>query len=124
MPSLADGFNARLETAAGLAAALAPGETMVLVPGQLAPEGSLRWVESCGKTQLAVCVAESLWRSQKVELLIWAVASNRASVLSGQIASRRVRCELSSDSWFMRFANADKVQPQNNRLSALALSRC
>src|SRR5690348_12401656 len=83
MPSLADGFNARLETAAGLAAALAPGGTMVLVPGQVAREGSLGWVESCGKTQLAVCVAETLWRSRKVELLVWAVASNRASVLSG-----------------------------------------
>ena len=85
VPALADGFTARLETAAGIAAALAPGETMVLVPGRVAPEGSLRWVESCGKTQLAVCVAESLWRSQKVELLIWAVASNRASVLSGYV---------------------------------------
>jgi tetratricopeptide (TPR) repeat protein len=83
MPSLADGFNARLETAADLATALAPGGTMVLVPGQVAREGSLGWVESCGKTQLAVCAAESLWRSRKVELLVWAVASNRASVLSG-----------------------------------------
>ncbi|HKD89950.1 MAG TPA: hypothetical protein VKB62_15580, partial [Streptosporangiaceae bacterium] len=53
VPSLADGFNARLETATGLAAVLAPGGTVVLVPGQTAAEGSLHWVESCGKTQLA-----------------------------------------------------------------------
>ena len=64
VPSLADGFNARLETATGLAAVLAPGGTVVLVPGQTAAEGALHWVESCGKTQLAACVAESLWRSQ------------------------------------------------------------
>jgi tetratricopeptide (TPR) repeat protein len=85
VPSLADGFNARLETAAGLAAALAPGGTMVLVPGRTAPQGSLGWVESCGKTQLAVCAAESLWRSHKVELLVWVVATSRASVLSSYV---------------------------------------
>ena len=33
VPSLADGFNARLETATGLAAVLASGGTVVLVPG-------------------------------------------------------------------------------------------
>ena len=85
VPSLADGFNARLETATGLAAVLAPGGTVVLVPGQTATEGALHWVESCGKTQLAACVAESLWRSQKVELLFWIVASSRASALSGYV---------------------------------------
>jgi len=53
VPALADGFNARLETATGLAAVLAPGGTVVLVPGQTATEGALHWVESCGKTQLA-----------------------------------------------------------------------
>ena len=85
VPSLADGFNARLETAAGLAAVLAPGGTVVLVPAKAAAKGSLGWVESCGKTQLAACVAESLWRSHKVEVLIWIVASSRASVLSGYV---------------------------------------
>ena len=85
VPSLADGFNARLETAAGLAAVLAPGGTVVLVPAKAAAKGSLGWVESCGKTQLAACVAESLGRSHKVEVLIWIVASSRASVLSGYV---------------------------------------
>jgi tetratricopeptide (TPR) repeat protein len=85
VPPLADGFNARLETAAGLAVALGPGGTMVLVPGRVAPQGSLGWVESSGKTQLAACVAESLWRSHKVELLVWLVATSRASVLAGYV---------------------------------------
>ena len=85
VPSLADGFNARLETATGLAAVLAQGGMVVLVPGQTATEGALHWVESCGKTQLAACVAESLWRSQKVQLLFWIVASSRASALSGYV---------------------------------------
>src|ERR1700746_3430579 len=85
VPSLADGFNARLETATGIAAVLAPGGTVVLAPGQTAAEGALHWVESCGKTQLAACVAESLWRSQKVESLFWIVASRRASALSGYV---------------------------------------
>jgi tetratricopeptide (TPR) repeat protein len=85
VPPLADGFNARLETAAGLAASLAPGGTMVLGPGRATAEGSLSWLESCGKTQLAVCVAESLWRSGKVGLLVWVQATSRASVLSGYV---------------------------------------
>jgi tetratricopeptide (TPR) repeat protein len=85
VPALADGFNARLETAAGLAGALAPGGTMVLVPGRTAGKESLGWVEASGKTQLAVCAAESLWRSGEVELLVWIVATSRASVLSGYV---------------------------------------
>jgi tetratricopeptide (TPR) repeat protein len=89
IPALADGFNARLETAAGLASALVPGGTMVLVPGRTAAGGSLSWVESSGKTQLAVCVAESLWQYHKVELLIWVVATSRASVLCGYAEAAR-----------------------------------
>jgi tetratricopeptide (TPR) repeat protein len=85
VPALADGFNARLETATGLAAVLAPGGTVVLVPGKAAAPKSLGWTETSGKTQLAACVAESLWRSGKVELLIWIVAASRASVLSGYV---------------------------------------
>jgi tetratricopeptide (TPR) repeat protein len=99
VPALADGFNARLETAAGLAAALTPGGTMVLVPGRTTAAGSLNWVESSGKTQLAVCVAESLWRSHKVELLVWAVATSRASVLCGymEAAADAIGTDLAGD---------------------------
>jgi tetratricopeptide (TPR) repeat protein len=80
VPALADGFSARPETAPGVAAALVPGATVALVPGSPSP---LTWLGSCGKTQLAVYCAESLWRSGRVDLLVWVTASTRASVLSG-----------------------------------------
>jgi tetratricopeptide (TPR) repeat protein len=83
VPSRADDFSARAETAADLGAALVAGAVVVLVSGRVAGEGPGGWLEPCGKTQLAVCVAESLWRSRTVELLVWVVATSRASVLSG-----------------------------------------
>ena len=85
VPSLADGFSARTETAADLGAALAAGAAVVLVPVPVAGEKPGGWLESCGKTQLAVCVAESLWRSRRMDLLVWVVATSRASVLSGYV---------------------------------------
>jgi tetratricopeptide (TPR) repeat protein len=98
VPALADGFSARPETASGLAAALIPGATVALVPGRAAraagvsgqPDQAGResrtspdWPGSYGKTQLAVYAAESLWRSGRVDLLVWVTATSRASVLSG-----------------------------------------
>ncbi|HUZ24313.1 MAG TPA: tetratricopeptide repeat protein [Streptosporangiaceae bacterium] len=78
MPGLADGFITRPETAPGLAAALVPGATVVLVsPGAAERAGS------CGKTQLAVYFAEALWRAGRVEVLAWVDASSRAAALSG-----------------------------------------
>jgi tetratricopeptide (TPR) repeat protein len=85
VPALADGFSARAETAADLAAALVARAVVVLVPVRVAGERPGSWLESCGKTQLAVCVAELLWRLRKVELLVWVVATSRASVLSGYL---------------------------------------
>ena len=85
VPPLADGFIARPETATGLGAALLPGTTVMLVPGQAVAEGSRDWPGSCGKTQLAVGFAESLWQSRRVELLVWVAATSRASVLSGYL---------------------------------------
>jgi tetratricopeptide (TPR) repeat protein len=82
VPSLADDFSARAETAADLGAALVAGAVVVLVSGRVAGDGPEVWLESCGKTQLAVCVAESLWRSRRVDLLVWVAATSRASVLS------------------------------------------
>jgi len=87
VPRLADGFSARLETAPGLGTALVPGAAVVLVPGQTAGEGSRDWLGSCGKTQLAVYFAESLWQSRMVDLLVWVVATSRASILSGFVAA-------------------------------------
>jgi tetratricopeptide (TPR) repeat protein len=83
MPPLADGFSSRPETAPDLNTALVPGAAVVLAPGRTAAAGSPDWPASCGKTQLAVYFAESLWRSRTVDLLVWVVATSRASVLSG-----------------------------------------
>jgi len=82
-PSLADDFSARPEATADLGVALVAGAVAVLVPGRTAGKEPGGWLEPCGKTQLAVSVAESLWRSGTVELLVWVVATSRASVLSG-----------------------------------------
>ena len=82
LPSLADDFIVRTDTAADLGAALAAGAVVVLVSDRGSGQEPEGWLGSCGKTQLAVCVAESLWRSRTVELLVWVVATSRASVLS------------------------------------------
>jgi len=85
VPPLADGFMARSETAPGLGTTLIPGATAVLAPGRVAAEGVRDWLGSCGKTQIAVSFAEWLWQSRRVELLVWVVATSRASVLSGYV---------------------------------------
>ncbi len=83
VPPLADGFSTRPETSPSLAAALVPGTAVALVPARPATAGVRDWLGACGKTQLAVYTAESLWQSGEVTLLVWVVASNRASVLTG-----------------------------------------
>ena len=82
MPPLAAGFSARLESAAALESALVPGAAVALVPGRAGAAGSGDWLRTCGKTQLAVSAAEWLWQSGTVDLLVWAAAASRASVLS------------------------------------------
>jgi Tetratricopeptide repeat len=82
VPPLAEGFIARTETVPGLEAALVPGAVVALVPGTAA-RGVRDWPGSCGKTQLAVYLAGSLWQSRDVDLLAWVDAASRASVLSG-----------------------------------------
>ncbi len=81
VPPPADGFVARPETAPGLEAALVPGAAVALVPGQAAgaPDG----LRPSGKTQLAACLAGSLWQSRTVDLLAWVNAATWASILSG-----------------------------------------
>src|SRR5205823_698955 len=37
---------------------------------------------SCGKTQLALSIAHSLWQSGGLNLLVWVPATNRAAVLA------------------------------------------
>jgi tetratricopeptide (TPR) repeat protein len=79
MPPLAAGFIMRQETAPDLGRALIPGSVAALVPAG-EPQG---WPGVGGKTQLAVQLAESLWRSREVELLAWVTATSRAAVLAG-----------------------------------------
>jgi tetratricopeptide (TPR) repeat protein len=99
VPPVADGFSVRTETAADLAAALVTGAVVALAPARIAGERPGGWLESCGKTQLAVCVAESLWQARRLELLIWVTCTKRASVLSGFMdAAAAVReTDLSGD---------------------------
>jgi tetratricopeptide (TPR) repeat protein len=56
------------------------GLTTVLQP---AGSPAADWLGTCGKTQLALFVADSLWSSRGVDLLAWVTATSRASVLAG-----------------------------------------
>ena len=82
VPPLAEGFTDRPDTAPGIVEALAPGLAMVLVPGSAFAEVRQNWLGACGKTQLAVSLAESLWQSGAINALIWIGATSRAAVLS------------------------------------------
>ena len=83
VPPLAEGYTDRPDTARGIMDSLHPGTTLALVPGSAFAEGPSNWLGACGKTQIAVIIAESLWRSAAIDVLIWVSATNRASVLSG-----------------------------------------
>lgn len=82
VPPLAHCFVGRPESRPALLEALVPGAAVALAPDRDGAEGP-GWQASCGKTQLAVFTAESLWRSKAVDLLVWVTASSRASVLAG-----------------------------------------
>jgi tetratricopeptide (TPR) repeat protein len=85
VPPLAEGYTDRPDTARGIVDALVPGANLALVPGSAFAEGPANWLGACGKTQIAVIIAESLWRSGGIDALIWISATNRASVLSGYV---------------------------------------
>src|ERR1700727_2252248 len=93
VPAIADGYTDRLETAPDLAAALRHGAMVALVshraadPERTAGSTARDWLRSSGKTQIAVSLAESLWHSRELDLLVWIDASSRASVLSGYAAA-------------------------------------
>ena len=89
-PPLAAGFSHRPETAPSVARALASGVALVLTCS--APPGDgLRGHRrcSCGKTQLALATAQSLWRAGDLGLVAWVTATTRASVLSGYAEAAR-----------------------------------
>ena len=85
MPPLAAGFVARPESASGLDRLLVPGAAVAIVPVRgaqpAAAPGSPDWASACGKTQLAVCHATSLWQSRAVDLLVWVTAASRESIV-------------------------------------------
>jgi tetratricopeptide (TPR) repeat protein len=83
VPPLAEGFTDRPDTAGGIMDILVPGSAAALVSSPASAHGMPNWLGSCGKTQIAVLIAESLWRSQAIDVLIWISVTNRASVLSG-----------------------------------------
>jgi tetratricopeptide (TPR) repeat protein len=85
VPPLAEGYTDRSDTARGIVDALVPAAALALVPGSAFAEGPSNWLGACGKTQIAVIIAESLWRSGAIDALIWISATNRASVLSGYV---------------------------------------
>src|SRR6202047_109590 len=85
MPPLAEGFSDRPDTAGGILDALIPGSTIALVPGSEFAEGKQNWLGAAGKTQTAVMLAETLWRSGAVEVVVWISATSRSAVLSGYV---------------------------------------
>ena len=99
VPPLADGFSPRPETAPSIGMALTSAALVVLQPSRRPAEGWQRAPGSCGKTQLAVFFAESLWQAHRVDLLVWISATNRASVLSGYVdaALAAIGTELPGD---------------------------
>jgi len=83
VPPLAVAFTVRTDSVPPIESLLEPGAAVALVPGVEGARDAAGWLSSCGKTQLAACLAEALWQSRGVELLAWVNASDRASVLSG-----------------------------------------
>ena len=83
MPPLAEGFTERPDTVGDLADVLVPGSAVALVPDPAVAETLPNWPGVTGKTQIAVLIAESLWRSHVIDGLVWISATDRAAVLSG-----------------------------------------
>jgi tetratricopeptide (TPR) repeat protein len=89
MPPLANGFSLRPETAPAVDRTLASGVPVVLTCASQHGEGRRDPRRTCGKTQLAVFAAQSLWQARQLDLLAWVNAATRASVLSGYVDAAR-----------------------------------
>jgi tetratricopeptide (TPR) repeat protein len=109
VPPLAEGFTDRPDTAGSLAEVFVPGSAVALVPNPAAAESVPNWPGACGKTQIAVMIAESLWRSHVIDGLIWISVTNRAAVLSGfvqaSVAATGLEPTGTADSVAVRFVN-------------------
>ena len=109
MPPLAEGYTDRSDTAGGLADVLLPGSAVALVPNPATPQGLPNWHGASGKTQIAVMIAESLWRSRVIDGLIWISVTDRAALLSGLVQASVVATGLeptgTADSVAVRFVS-------------------
>jgi tetratricopeptide (TPR) repeat protein len=109
VPPLAEGFTDRPDTVGGLADVLVPGSAVALVTDPAVPETLPNWPGSCGKTQIAVMTAESLWRSDVIDGLIWIPATSRAAVVSGfvqaSVAATGLEPTGTADSVAVRFVS-------------------
>ena len=109
VPPLAEGFTDRPDTAGGLADVFVPGSAVALVPNPATAQTLPNWPAACGKTQIAVMVAESLWRSRVIDALIWIPVTNRAAVLSGfvraSVAATGLEPTGTADSVAVRFVS-------------------
>jgi tetratricopeptide (TPR) repeat protein len=109
VPPLAESFIDRPDTASGLADVLVPGSAVALVPDPVVAETLPNWPGACGKTQIAVMIAESLWRSRVIDGLIWISVTNRAAVLSGfvqaSVAATGLEPTGTADSVAVRFVS-------------------
>ncbi len=91
VPSLADRFDPRPETAPDLHRALEHAARVVLIPQPGRSDSGLtqQWLRTSGKTQLAVAFAEAQWQSRAIDLLLWIDGSSTASVLAGYVDGAR-----------------------------------
>jgi tetratricopeptide (TPR) repeat protein len=109
VPPLAEGCTDRPDTAGGLADVFVPGSAVALVPNPAVAESVPNWSGASGKTQIAVMIAESLWRSRAIDGLIWISATNRAAVLSGfvqaSVAATGLEPTGTADSVAVRFVS-------------------
>jgi tetratricopeptide (TPR) repeat protein len=107
VPPLAEGFTDRPDTASGLADLLVPGSAVALVPDPAVAETLPNWPGACGKTQIAVMIAESLWRSRVIDGLIWISATTRAAIMSrfveASVAATGLEPTGTADSVAVRF---------------------
>lgn len=79
IPPLAEAF--RLRQVPGLEDALAPGDTVVLAPGDH-PEAAGWRGGGTGKTQLAAAFARARWARREIGLLLWVQAGSRDGIIS------------------------------------------
>ncbi|HEY1819661.1 MAG TPA: tetratricopeptide repeat protein [Trebonia sp.] len=76
VPPLAPFYHPRQESGFGLADALRPGETTLLVPALLGTGGT-------GKTQIAVGFTHAMWSARAVDLIVWVPAGSRTAIIAG-----------------------------------------